>query len=290
MGTTRHERFYSAGSARIPIQIDQRYYGRESEGRLQDADADVQLWFQSIMDTLNALPPEHVALLASSPEGHIRVWGRPPSGGGAEALGGIAPAPHIWLNYDCFRAGRGAVAEINYSLLHEMGHQVDCWDQNHGASRPRNGIYQVALQNPAGCAAMLTRPHGSRTRMPSEHFAYVYSDYFYYARRGRRTTGRGSEVHRDGCEVDACAALFRQCGGQAALPASDREVVELRYSALLQTTPFVSIGMGTAPASSGQPASGSPGALGGGTTSSSYIPREGPRRQTGPLGLGQRPA
>jgi hypothetical protein len=290
MGTIRHERVYSAGSARIPMQIDQRYYGREADGRFQDTDADVQLWFQSIMDTLNHLPPEHVALLAASPEGNIRVWGRPGSGGGAEPVGGIAPAPHIWLNYDCFRAGRGAVAEINSSLLHEMGHQVDFWQRNRGVGRPRNCMYQVAVQNPAGCAAMLTRRHGSSTRTPNEHFAYVYADYFNFVRRGRPTTGLAGEVNRDGCTVEACASLFRRCGGQAGLPASNRDVVALRYAALLQTEPFVSIGMGTAPAPSGQPASGSPGASGVAPHSSSHVPREGPRGQTGPLGLRQRPA
>ena len=288
MGTIRRERVFPAGSARVPIQIDQRYYGPATEPRFRDSEEDVQRWFRSIFGTLDRLPSAHVALLASSPEGNIRVWGRPPSGGGAEPLGGIAPAPHIWLNYNCFSGDQDAAD--NYSLLHEMGHQVDYWERNHGESRPHSCMHHVAVRNQAGCAAMLTRPHGSRTPMSSEHFAYVYADYFHFVRRGNRTTGRAGEVHRDGCTVNACASLFRRCGGQAVLPASNREVVELRYSALLETAPFVSIGMGVPSASSSQPASGSPGASGGGSRVSSYIPREGPRRQTGPMGLRQRPA
>ncbi|MBI4580341.1 MAG: hypothetical protein HY718_11605 [Planctomycetes bacterium] len=253
------ERHYDAGGTPVPVQVYQRYRLSRGERRWIDSPDEVERWFRIIWTTLDLLPPSHVASLAVSAEGHIRVWRRPASGGGADPLGGTTPPnPHVWLSYASWQRhdinGRG---DVSFTLLHEMGHQFDYWEQNHGQAGPERILTHIAADNPLGCLAILRRPHASRTNQPGEHFANVYADYFYTQRAGV-SLGQASMVEE--CDRAGCEGLARRCRGRLARgtwPVRASEVLRLRYEAIEQAMAFE--GRSTRPVAppTGAPAAGS---------------------------------
>ncbi|PTX55994.1 hypothetical protein C8N43_0643 [Litoreibacter ponti] len=130
-------------------------------------------------NTLCSLPAHHVSGLS-----YVELRQRAGSGGSTNALPGRTSGPgySIVLDYDSFsRRINQTTLDLNYTLLHEMGHVVD-WT-NHAFS-------WMQLNDRPGYDAICARVHRHApggTNNDQEKFADAYADFHFATARGRRT-------------------------------------------------------------------------------------------------------
>jgi hypothetical protein len=255
------EEIYQRGEARVLMQVEQRTQTRGGTVlRQSPSNEELSRLFRVIRTTLDVIPESHAGLMGVNEEAHIRVWGRPSRGGGAARPRGTSEAtPHIWLNLDVMTEERNSEGDLSFTLLHELGHQVDYWRLNHQTENRDYITTDIRDEDPIGFLCLLTRDHGSRTAFPSEHFANVYADYWYHV-VSEISWGQAEEVNRGYCSVGICEqneALARSRASRESLsmPDDDAAIVERRYQAIFDTLPFrgvtLPVRMGGADAAAG---------------------------------------
>lgn len=195
---------------------------------------------QKIRDTLDCLPTSHINLFGTN--GNIRLGNIPSTGGGHDPN-----IPHIRLSYDCFNGARNHSynnGRLSYTLLHEMGHIVD-------KSINPSCMSVLKREYPLGCLAIITRYHGGATSGFSEHYADIYADYFYNevgglvygVNRSDNSIRQNGQHIRCGGGCNTCASWLRLLANMR-LPRGHADLTALRYNALFQSPPFLSIDRG----------------------------------------------
>lgn len=198
-----------------------------------------------------------------------------------------ANSPFINLSFTAMRQRRNQTDNLSFTLLHELGHQIDWWRVNRQIGDEGWIVVDVRDNDPVGMYCLLTRDHGSRTRTISEHFANVYADYWYHVVAGLRWP-QADAANVGGCDVGLCERTEAQVRSRATregltLPTDRQEIVERRYDAILSTLPFRGLSVPvsfSAAASAGEHASLSTGV----PRSRANRPDVGPRRD-GTLGM-----